>query len=476
MPSTDLNGAALEYLEARREESLDQLKDFLRIPSVSTDPLRTAEVRRAAEFVRDALRRAGLPRVEIVDTPGHPIVYAEDLRSGGPTLLVYGHYDVQPEQPVELWESGPFEPTVRDGELYARGAADDKGQFWVHVKALEALLRTAGRLPCNVKVVVEGEEEIGGSHLGVFLEDRRDLLQAQAVVISDSPMFERGVPSLCYGLRGLSYMEIVVTGAATDLHSGSFGGAVANPAQALAAILTGLKDEANRVAIPGFYDRVRELTAAEREAFAALPFDPEAYRSQLGVPELVGEKGFSTLERVWARPTLEINGLLSGFTGEGTKTVLPARAMAKVSMRLVPEQDPDEIARLFEERVRSLAPAGVRVEVRKHHGGRAFLTELDHPAMRAAARALERGFGRPPVYIREGGSVPVAVDFAEKLGLPVVLMGFGTPDENAHAPNEHLNLENFYGGMKTAVYFLEEFAGLPALDEAGASRGMKAGE
>ncbi|MFN2432302.1 MAG: M20/M25/M40 family metallo-hydrolase, partial [Gemmatimonadota bacterium] len=316
------------------------------------------------------------------------------------------------------------------------------------------------RLPCRVKVVVEGEEEIGGPSLSRFLRENRDWLAADAVLISDSPMLERGLPSLCYGLRGLTYMEVTVTGAATDLHSGSFGGAVANPAQALATILAGLKDGGNRVAIPGFYDRVRELSRRERDAFAALPFDAEAYRAQLGVPELAGEEGFSTLERTWARPTLEVNGLLAGFTGEGTKTVLPSRAMAKVSMRLVPDQDWEEIARLFREHVLRLAPAGVRVDVRTHHGGKAFLAELDHPVMRAAARALERGFGRSPVFIREGGSVPVAVDFAEVLGLPVVLMGFGTPDENAHAPNEHLNLENFYGGMKTVAHFLEEFGGL----------------
>jgi acetylornithine deacetylase/succinyl-diaminopimelate desuccinylase-like protein len=453
---------AIEYLNQNRARSLEQLKEFLRIPSVSTSPARRGDVRRAAEFVADALREAGLPRVDLVETPGHPIAYAEDLRVDGPTLLVYGHYDVQPEQPVELWTTGPFEPTVRDGELYARGAADDKGQVWMHVKALEACLRTAGRLPCRVKVLIEGEEEVGGSNLQAFIESNRELLQARAVVISDSPMLERGLPSLCHGLRGLCYMELTVTGAGTDLHSGSFGGAVANPAQALAFILAGLKDERNRVAIPGFYDRVRELAPRERRAFAELPFDEESYRAQLNVPRLVGEEGFSTLERVWARPTLEINGLLSGFTGEGTKTVLPSRAMAKVSMRLVPDQDPAEIARLFQARVEELAPPGVTLHVRHHHGGRAFLTDVDDPAMRAAARALERGFGRAPVLIREGGSVPVAVDFAETLGLPVVLMGFGTPDENAHAPDEHLNLENFEKGTDTIVYFLEEFGSLGA--------------
>ena len=449
--------SAVEYLEQHREESLEGLKSFLRIPSVSTDPARRQELRRAAGYVADALRTAGLPRVEVVETPGHPLVYAEDLRGRGPTLLVYGHYDVQPEEPLALWESGPFDPTVRDGELYARGAADDKGQVWLHVKALEACLRTAGRLPCKLKVLIEGEEEIGGSNISAFIDGNPERLRADAVVISDSPMLERGIPSLCYGLRGLAYMEINVIGADTDLHSGSFGGAVANPAFELARILSALKGEQNRVAIPGFYDRVRPLTDRERKAWAALPFDAESYRAQLGVPALVGEEGYSTFERTWGRPTLEVNGLLSGFTGEGTKTVLPARAMAKVSMRLVPDQDPDEIARLFRRRVEELAPAGVRVEVRHHHGGRAFLTEPDHPAMRAAARALERGFGREPVLVREGGSVPVAVDFAEKLELPVILMGFGTPDENAHAPNEHLNLENFYGGARTVVYFLEEF-------------------
>jgi acetylornithine deacetylase/succinyl-diaminopimelate desuccinylase-like protein len=452
---------AVDFLELNSERSLEGLKEFLRIPTVSTKPERREDVRRGAAFVAAALREAGLPRVEIVETAGHPIVYAEDLRADGPTLLVYGHYDVQPEEPVELWTSGPFDPTVRGGELYARGSVDDKGQVWMHIQVLEAYLKTAGRLPCKVKVVIEGEEEVGGGHLTEFVEAHRDLLRARAVVISDSPMLARGLPSLCYGLRGLCYMEIEVKGAASDLHSGSFGGAVGNPAQALATILAGLKDADHRVAIPGFYDRVRPLKPSEREAFASLPFDGEAYRAQLGVPELVGEKGFTTLERVWARPTLEVNGLLSGFTGEGSKTVLPSRAMAKVSMRLVPDQDPAEIARLFRARVESLAPRGVTVEVLHHHGGRPFLTDVGDPAMQAAARALERGFGRKPVFIREGGSVPVAVDFGETLKLPVVLMGFGTPDENAHAPDEHLSLENFYGGMRTIAYFLEEFGRLP---------------
>jgi acetylornithine deacetylase/succinyl-diaminopimelate desuccinylase-like protein len=456
-----VTSSAVDFLELNSGRSLEGLKDFLRIPSVSTNPERREDVRRGAAFVADALREAGLPRVEIFETPGHPIVYAEDLRADGPTLLVYGHYDVQPEEPVELWTSAPFDPTVRDGELYARGSVDDKGQVWMHIKVLEAYLRTAGRLPCKVKVVIEGEEESGGGNLTAFVESHRELLRSRAVVVSDSPMLARGVPSLCYGLRGICYLEIHVRGASSDLHSGSFGGAVANPAQALASILSGLKDDRQRVAIPGFYDRVRALTPTERDAFARLPFDEKAYQEQLGVPELVGEDGFSTLERVWGRPTLEINGMLSGFTGEGTKTVLPSWAMAKVSMRLVPDQDPAEIDRLFTARVESLAPRGVTVEVRHHHGGRPFLTDPDDPAMHAAARALERGFGKKPVLIREGGSVPVAVDFGQTLGLPVVLMGFGTPDENAHAPDEHLSLENFYGGMRAIAYFLEEFGRLP---------------
>lgn len=450
--------AVLEELERTRDQALEGLCDFLRIASVSTDPARRAEVRRAAEFLAGALRAAGLPTVELHETGGHPLVYAEDLRSGGPTLLLYGHYDVQPPEPLELWETGPFEPSVRDGELYARGAADDKGQVWSHVWAAGAWLREAGRLPARLKVLIEGEEEIGSPNLDPFVTAHRSRLAADAVVISDSPMLERGVPSLCYGLRGLSYQEVFVTGAASDLHSGSFGGAVANPAQALATMLAGLKDDRNRVAIPGFYDRVRPLSDAERRALAELPFDEAAYRERLGVPALAGEEGFTTLERVWARPTLEINGLLSGYTGEGAKTVLPARAMAKVSMRLVPDQDPEEVARLFADRIRALAPPGVRVEVRPHHGNRPFVAPVDHPAVRAAARAMARGFGREPVMIREGGSIPVAVTLAETLAAPVVLMGFGTPDENAHAPNEHLSLENFEGGARAAALFLEELA------------------
>lgn len=449
----------LEYLEQHREQFLEELKEFLRIPSISTDPAHKEDVRKAAEFVAGQLRQAGVSQVEIVPTAGHPIVYGERIEDPSkPTVLVYGHYDVQPVDPVDLWESGPFDPTIRNGELYARGAADDKGQVIIHFKSVEAFTRSGRPLPVNVKYLIEGEEEIGSVHLDDFIEAHQDRLRADAVLISDTTLFARGVPSICYGLRGLVYMEVHVQGANRDLHSGSFGGPVANPAEVLARILAGMKDENHRITIPHFYNEVRELSERERREFASLPFDEDAYKKDLGVEALNGEKGYTPLEQVWARPTLEINGLWSGFTGEGAKTVLPARAAAKVSMRLVPDQKPEKIESLFEEYVHSVAPPTVRVTVKRMHGGKPWVASLDHPALVAAAEAIEKGFGKRPVFQREGGSIPVVATFAEKLGIPSVLMGIGLPDENAHAPNEKLDLENFYNGIKSAAYFLDAFA------------------
>lgn len=449
----------IEHIEAGRERHLAELSEFIAIPSVSTDPDHAEDVARCAEYARDALSGIGFERVEVVPTDGHPVVYAEWLGApDAPTVLFYGHYDVQPVDPVELWSTPPFELVVRDGRIYGRGSADDKGQVFAHWKAWEALFAVRGGLPCNVKVLLEGEEEIGSKHLEPFLEERREALAADVILISDSPMFSRGVPSLCYGLRGLCYMEIEVRGANTDLHSGSFGGAVANPANALATILASLKDENDRVTIDGFYDRVVPISDDERAAYAELPFDEEAYRTMLAVPALAGEKGYTTLERTWVRPTLDVNGMISGFTGNGAKTVLPAKAAAKVSMRLVPDQEPNEIADLFARHVERVAPKGVSVEVVPHHGAPAYLAPLYHPANVAAARALESAFDAKPVFTREGGSIPITVTFERILGLTSILMGFGLPDENAHAPNENLDLENFERGVVAAAHFYEEYA------------------
>ncbi|MGH7563939.1 MAG: dipeptidase [Gemmatimonadota bacterium] len=449
----------LDHIRRQRDGYVEELGEFLAIPSVSTDPARAGDVRRCAEYCRDRLSEIGFPDAELIDTDGHPVVYAEWLGAPEtPTVLFYGHYDVQPVDPIELWTTPPFEATVRDGRIFARGSADDKGQVFAHWKAWEAHLAADGRLPCNVKVLLEGEEEIGSEHLAPFIEANQERLAADVVMISDTPMFAAGVPSLCYGLRGLCYMEIHVQGARSDLHSGSFGGAVANPAQALAEILATLKDHERHVSIEGFYDRVRPLSDEERSESRKLPFDESAYRRELGVSELVGEAGFTTLERIWARPTLDVNGMVSGFTGQGAKTVLPARASAKVSMRLVPDQDPDEIAELFRSHVEQVSPPGVTVRVESLHGAHPYLAPIDHPANQAARRALEKAFGADAVMTREGGSIPITTTFQERLGVTSILMGFGTPDENAHAPDENLVLENFHRGVVTAAHFYSEYA------------------
>ena len=448
------------YIEQNRDRYLDELKEFLRIPSVSTDPSLKAEVKRAAQFTATQLERAGMHKVQVFRTKGHPIVYAERIENPSqPTVLVYGHYDVQPVDPVELWDSEPFEPTLRKGELYARGAADDKGQVFIHFKSAEAFIRTRGKLPVNLKYLIEGEEEIGSPHLEPFVASNLSLLESDTVMISDTSMFARGVPSLCCGLRGLAYFQLDVRGPIRDLHSGSFGGPVANPAFVLAQLIGAMKDETERVTIPHFYDRVRDLTDRERREFASLPFDEETYKKDLGVLELAGERRYTPLERLWARPTFEVHGLLSGFTAEGAKTVIPSQAMAKISMRLVPDQQPEEIGDFLQSYISHLAPPSVQVRVTRLHGGRPWLAALDHPALMTAARAVESGFGKRPVFQREGGTIPVVPVFSELLDVPSVLMGIGLPDENAHAPNERLNLDNFYSGINSSAYFLEEFHG-----------------
>jgi acetylornithine deacetylase/succinyl-diaminopimelate desuccinylase-like protein len=451
----------IDFINVSRDRYLDELKAFLAIPSISALPAHAADVRRCAEWCGDEMRRIGLENVRLIDTPGNPVVYGDWLNApGAQTILFYGHYDVQPVDPLDLWQSPPFEATIRDGEIYARGSADDKGQVFMHFKAIEAHLKKNGRLPVNMKVILEGEEEVGSVNLDDFVRAHRAELGADVVVISDSPMFARGVPSICYGLRGLVYFQIDLRGSSTDLHSGSFGGAVANPAFVLAQMIAQMKDRGGHIKIPGFYDDVVALTDAERQAWAGLPFNEKQYRKDFGIPKLHGESDYTTLERTWARPTLEVNGLLSGFTGEGAKTVLPAVSMAKISMRLVPNQDPNKIADLFESYVKKIAPKTVELKITRMHGGKPWMTSFDNPYVQAAARAIEKGFGQKPVLTREGGSIPVVSTFQEELGLPSVLFGVGLPDENAHAPNEKLDVANFHGGIIASAILYEEIAGL----------------
>ncbi len=452
--------SAITYIQERRTAFVEELKTFCRIPSVSTKSEHKADIQKAAEWLTDTMRAIGLEHIRIMPTAGHPVVYADWLHAPGkPTALVYGHYDVQPAEPLDLWITGPFDPTVRDGELYARGAVDDKGQVFMHLKALEAHLKTRGALPVNVKLLIEGEEEIGSPNLDPFIAQHQGLLAADVVVISDTAMIAKGAPGITHGLRGLVYFQIDVEGTKSDLHSGSFGGAVINPAFALAQILSRLKDKNGRITIPGFYDDVRKLTAEERRAIARLPFSETKLQKEIGAPALFGEKGFTTLERLWARPTLEVNGLHSGFIGEGAKTVLPGRAMAKVSMRLVPNQNPAKIARLFTQHVKRLSPKTVRLKITEISGrGMPWLAPTDHPTMQAMAQAIEKGFGKKPVFTRTGGTIPVVATFTRLLKTPSLLMGIGLPDENAHAPNEKLDLDNLHLGMLSAVHLWNELA------------------
>ena len=451
------------FLAEHDDRIHEELFDFLRIPSVSARSEHRADVARAAQWVAASLRSAGLA-VTIHKTPGHPIVTGEwrQAPAGARTVLIYGHYDVQPPEPLDLWSSPPFEPAVRDGKIFARGAVDDKGQLFLHIKALEAHLAVRGTLPVNVVVLAEGEEEVGSEHLPDFIATNASRLSADAVVISDSAMFAPGLPSILSSLRGLAYFQIDVRGPSGDLHSGSYGGAVVNPATALARILATLHDETGRVAIRGFYDRVREWDIAVRREISTLPFTDDAFRAEVGARALGGEPGYSTLERIWSRPTCEVNGLLSGYTGEGAKTVLPATAMAKVSCRLVPDQDPDDIERLLRAHVERVTPSGVEVTVTALHGGKPWRAELEGPVFDAARRALAAAFGRAPVITGEGGSIPVVSDFQRLLGAPVLLMGFGLPGENAHAPNEWLSDENFVTGIRAVATLWDELGGRSA--------------
>jgi len=446
------------FVESQQARFLDELSDLLRIPSVSTAPSHRDDVRRAADFLVDKLRAlgAGAQRFE---TPRHPVVYGEfKVSDAAPTVLVYGHYDVQPPEPLELWTTPPFEPTVRDGKLYARGASDDKGQVYVHLKGAEALLEAEGALPVNLKFLIEGEEEIGSPNLIPFLEAHRERLAADVVVVSDGAMAAPETPTITYGLKGLAYVEVTVRGAAMDLHSGAFGGGVPNPINGLAKMIAALHDARGRVTVPGFYDDVLDITDEERDAFRRAPFNEAALKEELGLRALPGEAGYSVLERLWARPTLDCNGIYGGFQGEGAKTVIPSEAAAKISCRLVPNQRPEDVTAKLSRYLQDLAPEGLTVVVKDLHGGEAALTPITSPAVQAAGRALEAVYGKPPVFARTGGTIPVVSSFQKVLGAEVVLVGFGLESDRAHSPNEKFDLVNYYRGIETSAALLKAFA------------------
>ena len=449
-----------KYVDANKQRFLDELFELLRFPSVSADPKYKDDVLKTADYVAAKLTEAGADKVEVCQTAGYPIVYGEKMIDASlPTVLVYGHYDVQPPDPLELWKTPPFEPTIRDGKIYARGACDDKGQFYMHVKAFELMMKT-DTLPCNVKFMIEGEEEVGSNNLSIFVKENKERLQADVVLISDTSMISLENPSLETGLRGLSYLEVEVTGPNRDLHSGVYGGAVANPATILAKLIASLHDENNHIQIPGFYDDVLALSQDERDALNKAPYDEQEYKDDLGVEELWGEKGYSTLERTGTRPTLEVNGIWGGYIGEGAKTVLPSKASAKISMRLVPNQQTDKITKLFTEHFESIAPKYVKVKVTPHHGGEPVVTPTDSVAYKAAQKAIAESFGKDPIPTRGGGSIPIVALFEKELGIKTVLMGFGLDSDNLHSPNEKYDIANFYKGIETIPLFHKYFAEL----------------
>jgi len=447
-----------ETLATVKENRLEQLYEFLRFPSVSAQSDHNDDVRNCAEWVKEHLTKIGLS-AEIIGTDGHPVVYAERLVSADlPTVLIYGHYDVQPPEPLELWKGQPFEPVMEGGYIIARGATDDKGQIFAHIKAIEAHLKTSGELPLNVKLLIEGEEEVSSVNLPKYIEANKDRLRADIVVVSDGSQFAPGQPAITSSLRGLAFVEVKVTGPNRDVHSGSFGGAIENPIHALAEIIAGLKDEKRRITIDGFYDDVAPVSDSDREAWKKLPQDEAEYIKKLGVPELVGEEGFTTQERTWRRPTLEINGITGGYQGEGAKTIIPSWATCKITMRLVANQDPHKIIKSAAKKIKELAPKGVTVEVFEHDAVPAIMTPTDGPWIEAASRAYKVGFGVEPHLMGEGGSIPVVATFKELLGLDTLLLGFGQHDDNAHSPNERFRYEDFEGGCKTAVALLDELA------------------
>ena len=447
----------LAYAQAHRGRFLDELKEFLAIPSVSTQPQHKPDVARAAGWLRDKLLAAGFPKATVMPTAGHPVVYAEWTAAGpdAPTVLIYGHYDVQPPDPLELWRTPPFEPTIVGEDMFARGGSDDKGQLYTHVKAVEAFYRAAGAPPVNLKCIFEGEEEIGSPSLEPFIREHEHLLASDIGVISDTHILGPDQPAILYGLRGIAYVEVEVTGPAHDLHSGGYGGAVHNPINALCAMIASLQDEHGTITIPGFYDRVRKLEADERAELAKVPFDRQAWLEEAGVTTDWGEPDYTIIERTTARPTLDVNGIWGGYIEPGTKTVLPSTAHAKISMRLVPDQDPAEISQLITDHLRAIAPPTVNVSVQELHGGDVAIVRRDSPAMKAAFKAYAASFGQEPVFTRGGGSIPVVATFQKILGIETVLMGFGLPDDNLHAPNEKFHLPNFYKGIETVIHFLE---------------------
>jgi len=447
-----------EYISANQERFLDELFNWLRIPSISADSRNKGDVRNAALYLKEKFAAAGVDKVEICETKGHPIVYAEKIiNSSLPTILVYGHYDVQPADPLNLWTSPPFEPVIKDNKIYARGACDDKGQVYMHVKAFETMMKL-NDLPCNVKFMVEGEEEVGSDNLGDFVKANTAKLKADVILISDTALISLEHPSITVGLRGLSYMEVEVTGPNRDLHSGVYGGAVANPINTLCQMIASLHDENGRVTIPGFYDKVAELSASDRESLNKAPFNLNEYKKDLDINDVRGEKGYSTIERTGTRPTLDVNGIWGGYTGEGAKTVLPSKAHAKISMRLVPNQISSEITDLFTRHFKSIAPSSVKVKVTAHHGGEPAVTPTDSKAFKAASKAFEEVWGKTPIPTRDGGSIPIVALFKKELGLDTVLMGFGLDSDAIHSPNEHYGVQNFLLGVETIVAFYKNFA------------------
>ncbi len=454
------------YAREHKASHVAELMDFLRIPSVSTQPQHKEDVSEAARWLANMMERAGLENVRVIETKGHPLVYGDWLHAGAntPTVLVYGHYDVQPAEPVELWETPPFEPSVRDDHIYARGSSDDKGQVYIHVKAVEAYLQTIGALPVNLKFIVEGEEESGGFNLEAFVPENRELLSADVALVSDTAIVSHDQPAIVYGLRGMLYTYLDIKGPARDLHSGSFGGGINNPLNVLGHIIAKLKDEEGRILIPGFYDKVRVLSAEERDILARFPFHEDIWLAETGAPQAWGEPEYSLVERLGARPTLDVHGIIGGYTGNGGKTILPSTAHAKISMRLVPDQDPQEIATLYRDYIREITPPTVSVSITIMGRAPASITDIKIPALKAASAAYSKVFGLEPVFMREGGSIPVVGQFQEFLGLETVLMGFGLPDDKIHAPNERFYLPNYYRGIETSIQFFHEYGQLAEID------------
>ncbi len=456
-----MSSDAVEYARRNSSRFFEELKTFLRIPSISTLPEHKSDVARAASWLAQEMKRIGLENVEVIQTEGHPLVYGDWLHAvGKPTCLCYGHYDVQPPDPLEEWKSPPFEPTERDGNLYARGAVDDKGQMYIHIKALESLFAThEGKLPVNVRVILEGEEEVGGEQIARFVREHSDRLKADFALVSDTELFAPDLPTLCVGLRGMIYTEIEARGAMTDLHSGMYGGAAPNPFVALAQVIAQLKDSSGHILIPHFYDDVEAPSGNEIEAWKRLPFDEEHYRkTEIGSSVLTGEPGYSVFERTWTRPTLDVHGMPGGFTGAGAKTVIPAKAIAKVSMRLVPDMTPEKAFAQYKSYVESLTPAGITLDVRLIHSGEAIVIRTDNPYIQAATRSLKQVWGKDTVFIRSGGSIPIVGDFERYLQIPSAMMGFGLPDDNLHAPNEKFHIANFHRGIESVISFFEELA------------------